>query len=223
MRGLTIVIPSKTTKNAEACVGAVLENEPRASIVIVDDGVDKSMLPSQVNFVLGASPFIFSRNCNIGIIAAGDDDVVLLNDDALLKTPGGFSTLQRAAEDDSRYGVIASTCNNVGNTNQWPRRGCAGLREDPRMVCFVAVLIPRRTIDQVGTLDERFVDYGMDDDDYCFRVRQAGLKIGVHDGCFVDHESLTSTYRGRGGGDFRKNLELYKEKWGVDNHGRAAI
>ena len=33
----------------------------------------------------GVKPFIFARNCNLGIRAAGSDDVVLLNDDALLE------------------------------------------------------------------------------------------------------------------------------------------
>ena len=92
------------------------------------------------------------------------------------------------------------------------------------MVCFVCVYIPRSTIDSVGLLDERFVGYGLDDDDYSLRVRDAGLKIGIFDRCFVDHGSLTSSYRGpdnnRGkGGDYRPNMKLFIEKWGVDNRG----
>ena len=72
-------------------------------------------------------------------------------------------------------------------------------------------------------LDERFVDYGMDDDDYSLRVRNAGLKIGIFDGCFVDHGSLKSSYRGgpAAGGDFRPNLRRFIEKWGVDNRGKT--
>jgi hypothetical protein len=83
---------------------------------------------------------------------AGGRDIVLLNDDALLQTSGGFTLLQKAAAEDPEYGLIAAACNNVGNENQFPKG--IGLREDPRMVCFVAVLIPRRTIDLVGLLDE---------------------------------------------------------------------
>ena len=90
------------------------------------------------------------------------------------------------------------------------------------MVCFVCFLIPRRTIERVGLLYERFVGYGMDDDDYSLRVRHAGLRIAVHDDCFVDHVQLESSYRGAAGagGDFRPNLELFKRKWGHDNWGR---
>jgi GT2 family glycosyltransferase len=171
----------------------------------------------------GAKPFIFARNVNIGIKACPDaDGYVILNDDAILQTPGGFSLLAQAAKDNPEYGIIAATTNNVGNPNQQPRG--VGLREELRMVCFVAVYIPRTTIEKVGLLDERFVGYGMDDDDYSLRVRNAGLKIGIHDGCYVDHGSLKSTYRGdpTAPADFRPNLELFKQKWGHDNFGVKA-
>lgn len=229
MNGLSVVIPSKNIQNLQADISAIRENGETCRIIWVDDYSDELIANPPIslkipggNFesVPGEKPFVFARNVNIGIKAAGTDDVLILNDDAMLKTPGGFSLLQRAAEEHPEYGIIAATTNVVGNLNQKPKG--VGLREDPRMVCFVAVLVPRRTIDAVGLLDERYVGYGMDDDDYCLRVRNAGLKIGIHDGCFVDHGSLPSTYRGKGGpgGDFRPNLELFKQKWGMDNWGR---
>src|SRR6185437_10799564 len=202
--------------------------EIRARLIVVDDGLDladpslKNFICSHCHLIQGERPFIFARNVNEGIRAAGDDDVVLLNDDALLESPRGFSLLQQAAEEHPDFGVISASCNNVGNRNQWPQN--IGLREDPRMVCFVAVLIPRRTIEAVGLLDERFTGYGCEDDDYCLRVRKAGLKIGIHDGCYVDHGSLTSTYRGlpTAEGDYHKNLQVFIRKWGHDLLGKAA-
>jgi GT2 family glycosyltransferase len=90
------------------------------------------------------------------------------------------------------------------------------LREDPRMVCFVAVLIPARTLATVGLLDEEFVTYGYEDDSYCYRVRRAGLKIGIHDGCFVDHGSLKSTFRAgpQASGEMTSGREIFVKKWG---------
>jgi hypothetical protein len=115
---------------------------------------------------------------------------------------------------------VSPACNNVGNQNQWRQTGDR-IRQESRQICFICVLIPRRTIDTVGMLDERFVGYGMDDDDYSLRVRKAGLKLGIYDGCFVDHSSLTSSFRGPAGagGDFLPNMKLFIEKWGVDNRG----
>lgn len=223
MSGLSIIVPSRTDSNLVPCMEAVRKHEPSCCIRIIDDGLKLDWMP-RCDLVpafghRGEKPFIFAQNVNIGIRAAGNDDVILLNDDALLQTPGGFSLLQREAQLHPKLGLIAATCNNVGNVNQNPQG--VGLREDPRMVCFVAVLIPRRTIAAVGLLDERFVGYGLDDDDYCLRVRNAGLEIGIHDGCYVDHGSLTSSYRGEAGagGDFKPNLRIFIDKWGVDNRG----
>lgn len=229
---IAVVIPSKNVNNIVPCVAAVRRNDPSCSIVIVDDGIDWSDAPDGMPpgrpsdmIVQGRKPFVFSRNVNFGIrtaLACGAEGTVVLNDDAILLTRGGFSTLAITATLHPEYGVISAACNNVGNPNQW-NRGTRRLREEPRMVCFVCVYIPRTTIERVGYLDERYVDYGMDDDDYCWSVRKAGLRIGIHDGCMVDHGSLISTYRGdpRTPADYMPNLKRFKEKWGFDNWGRA--
>lgn len=213
--GLSVIIPSKNIANLDRCVAAVQERESAARVIVVDDGIDwpmASLRPMQI--VPGIHPFVFARNINEGIRAAGRDDVVLLNDDALLQTPGGFSLLQKAAQDNPQFGLIGSTTNNVGNGNQ--RNQERGLREDPRMVCFVCVFIPRSTLDKIGLLDERFTAYGYDDDDFCLRVRRAGLKIGIHDGCFVDHRTLKSTFRGDPlkPADLAGGREIFVQKWG---------
>lgn len=214
----SVIIPSKNIDNLIPCVEAVRRCEPEARIIVVDDGLDMSFLPRpdlMPNlFIRGISPFVFSRNINLGIRAAGADDVVILGDDGLLQTPCGFSTLAQAAEEHPEFGIISSTVNNVGNPNQWPKG--IGLREDPRVVCFVAVYIPRRTIDLVGLMDESFNAYGFDDDDMCLRIRRAGLKIGIHDGCFVDHGSLKSTFRGNPEtpANLTDGMTIFIEKWG---------
>lgn len=231
----SVVIPSRNAANLVPCIRAIREADETCEIIVVDDGLtvsgvydvfDASAPPrNRVQIVTGVKPFCFSRNVNLGIQAAGEDDVIVLNDDELLKTPKGFTLLQSEATDELanlEYGIIAASCDTVGNPNQF-RRGDGLLRDEPRMVCFVCVYIPRSTINAVGLLDERFVDYGMEDDDYSLRVRNAGLKIGIYDGCYVDHGSLKSSFRGEAnaGGDFRPNLTRFIEKWSVDNRGKS--
>jgi GT2 family glycosyltransferase len=215
--GLSVIIPSKSASNLIPCLGAIHANDPRAwsRVIVMDDGTGLSqdeLFPAISQAC--PKPFIFARNCNLGIVAAGDDDVILLNDDALLHTPGGFTSMQRAAQEHPEFGVISATTNVAGNPEQFPRR--VGLREVSGPVAFICVLIPRRTIELVGLLDERFTAYGWEDNDYCRRVRMAGLKVGVFDGCYVDHGSLASTFRGapHAAGDISQGATIYQQKWG---------
>lgn len=218
---IPVIIPSKTSSNLFPCVAAVAQREPSAQIVVVDDGLDR--IPGNVDAIHGEKPFVFSRNVNIGIRHAleayGGRGVIVMNDDAILETPLGFNLMANAAAEHPEYGIIGSTCNNVGQRNQWRREG-EELRFEPRMVCFVCVYIPRTTLSTVGLLDEQFTGYGFEDDDYCVRVRKAGLKVGIHDGCYVDHGSLVSTFRGKpmAPGQLNEGRRIFKQKWGADNH-----
>jgi GT2 family glycosyltransferase len=216
---LSVIIPSRTAANLIPCVEAVRRHEPEARIVIVDDSPDLSLHPkpgwTPVIALEGVKPFIYARNCNLGIRAAGLDDVILLNDDALLESAGGFTAMQRAGELHPEYGVIGAVTNVTGQPLQRPQG--IGLREIAH-IAFVCVLIPRRTIDQVGLLDERYcLDYGVEDLDYCAACRRAQLKVGVFDHCYVDHGSLTSSFRGdpRAPRSFAKNKALFDAKWGA--------
>lgn len=233
---LSVIIPSKNALNASACVRAVRERDHDVNVVVVDDGLPADWFDLEpIEVIPGEKPFIYARNCNLGIKstwgmvevtthsdterkwlqAAVDDDIILLNDDALLMTPGGFTAMQKAAQDHPEYGIISATTNLAGNPDQQPRG--VGLRDaGNKCVAFVCVLIPRRTIERVGLLDERFTAYGWEDNDYCRRVRNAGLKVGIYDGCYVDHGSLKSTFRGapHAAGDIRKGMEIYRAKWG---------
>lgn len=212
----SIIIPSRNVLNLVPSVEAVRRAEPTAEIIVVDDGVDWSAalhLLCSVKVVPGVKPFIFSRNVNLGIQSCVGD-VVLLNDDAILETPFGFHELEEASRAHPEFGVISAVTNVVGNLAQTPKD--QGLREEPRTLAFVCVYIPRATIERIGLLDERFSGYGWEDNDYCRRVREAGLKLGIFDDCFVDHSSLHSTFRGspRAPGDIAAGREIYRAKWG---------
>lgn len=219
---LSIIIPSANMRNLEACLTAVMKAEPELPVVVVSDGLDVSLLSElrlpNVTVTSGMKPFVFARNVNIGITAAAEwyesDAFILLNDDAKVMTPGGFTALGAEAEARPDYGIISAVTNSAGNPNQYSRG--SGFRDEPKMLCFVCVLITAAALKQAGPLDERFIEYGWEDNDLCRRVRECGLKLGVSEACFVDHLSLTSTFRGhaRAGGDISKGAEIYRAKWG---------
>ena len=216
----SIVIPSKNPTNLIACIGAILKHEPGilpGKIVVVDDDArswSEGSLPAGIKWVSGIKPFVFARNINLGLANTDEgDDVILLNDDAILKTPGGFTNLVQVAQG---YGLVSAATNVVGTDTQI-YRGETGIRAEGRHLAFVCICIPAATLEAVGTLDPRFVDYGWEDNDYCRRVREYGLRMGTFDGCFVDHKHLTSTFRGSDNHiDIAPGRDIYVAKWGND-------
>lgn len=227
MNELSVIIPSKSITNLVPCLAAVRKYEPDARIIIVDDGIqwrDVEDEPLKNTLIVrGERPFIFARNVNIGILKAGMDDVIVLNDDALLTMDHGFSNMQAAVKwSRTNWGIVSACTNVAGNIQQRQQPGGA-LREVTRLpghsapvVAFVCVFIPRSTFRRIGGLDERFTAYGWEDNDYCRRVQDAGLRVGVFDGCFVDHSKLKSSFRGGAAkaGDIEPGRRIYMEKWG---------
>ena len=233
---ISVIIPSKTASNLVASVAAVRKHQPDARIIVVDDGIGWRGLCSEdvilCEVIKGAKPFVFSRNVNIGIRAAGDSDVVLLNDDAILETPNGFGILQQACIDDPSIGAIAAVTDMTGQPQQHYKG--VGVRIVDHFA-FVCVFIPHRTREIIaeitetgdrldafhhcltgGLLDDRFDQgYGSEDRDYCEQVKAVGLKCAVHDHCFVNHSSLRSSFRGdpTAAGDIWANNRILCEKW----------
>ena len=228
----SVIIPSRNPENLRACVAAIRAADQPERIIVVWDGEGNARsvhcgsqaLPavvsgSVVGAIKGKKPFCFARNVNLGIKAAGSDDVILLNDDALLIPYHGFSDLERCSQIMQQpgngllyqFGVISARVKGLANpVHSADRVELADVLQDvtpAKAVPFVCVYIPRRVIDYVGLLDERFTGecggaevYGGEDDDYCYRVREMGFRIGVYNGCVVDHGALTSTFRPDGKG-----------------------
>ena len=166
----------------------------------------------------GVKPFIFARNCNLGIKHAGTDDVIILNDDALLRTPNGFSMLAKFAAEHPEVGCVAPATNVTGQRLQWPSNRTPEGYRFVDTIPYVCVYIPRRTLETVGLLDERYCQgYGCEDLDHCEAMKRAGLKIAVLYDVYVDHGSLHSSFRGgpHACGDFSRNLALFNQKWGL--------
>ncbi len=214
-----VVILSADPSNLKACLKGLFLNEPDmvGHVIVVDDGArkgDVAEVPGIV-WVPGKKPFVFARNSNLGIRQAAPNDVILLNDDAILKTRHGFTLLAQAARQRPNMGLCsAGIAGHVGNSHQ-KVQGAKGVRQEKRKLAFVCIYIPRAVISELGELDERFVGYGYDDDDYCTRATRTGLSLGIFDECVVEHGSIPSTFRARK--DYPKlmtdNRRRYQEKW----------
>jgi GT2 family glycosyltransferase len=215
-----VVILSARAENLIPCVHAVIANEPdlpTQNILVVDDGAQQganAALPG-ITWLAGSKPFVFARNANIGLSAAASD-IILLNDDARLITPRGFTLLAEQTNQHPNLGICsASVRGAVGNPHQLPS-SLGSVRIEETTLAFICIYIPWSTFQEIGPLDERFTGYGYDDDDYCLRVRRAGLQLGIWDGCIVDHSGeLSSTYRTQADlhTKFRQNQQRFQAKW----------
>jgi GT2 family glycosyltransferase len=233
----SIVIPSKNVDNLKACIGAIRSAGEMARIIVVWDGpdqgpfIDWGTFPSEhgrgCKFHWGAKPFIFSRNANIGIRAAGTDDVVLMNDDVLLPTVG-VPVLSKMieAEGAAAFGLISPMVSGpAALIHRYPddeilaSRRRHGLFNDVGSrwpIPFVCVYIRRAVLDAVGPLDERFAPGSFEDNDYCLRILHAGFHMAVYNGLAVDHHTLPHTFRPAGKPDlydYATNKARYTDKW----------
>lgn len=206
-----IVIPSKNSENLLRCVEAIRQHEPElpmSRIIVVDDGAhNKQTDKLGVQWVKGVKPFIFARNANLGIKAA-NSDVILLNDDAVLQTAGGFTRLA------SHKGITSAAVEGIVGPDQQKPHGTSGARQVDKL-SFICVALPKVVQEKIGLLDERFTGYGFEDNDYCYRAITAHVPLMVDDGCIVEHESLTPTFRSDPAWveQMAKAQQIYREKW----------
>lgn len=169
--------------------------------------------------------FCYARNANVGL--ADNErlglDTILLNDDVLIQTDDLLDTLgfeARLLAETMKLGILAPLVDGgIGNPYQDYNRPdlrkdhgtvvIGGKGQDAIPVCFVAVWINRHLVDEIGFLDERMVNYGFDDNDYCLRARRAGWLTAITTGLHVTH--------GTGGAKFVRG-----ENWST-SYARAGI
>ena len=174
--------------------------EPAAQKIVVTSGGAEIDAPGWT-MLPGIEPFIFARNANLGIVAAGNQDVLLVNDDCELTLPI-LAECERITREHPAIGLLSpQIAGGVGNFLQ--RVGAARPQSDyyvsPERLAFVCIYIPARTRRMVGLLDEGFDGYGGEDDDYCIRVDNQHLQLAVTPLVSIKHgrgsdNSMSSSY-----------------------------
>ena len=189
------VIPSCTDQFLSELLVSMENSEPGSThfVIVGDNGLSdefKQQWPS-VRFIEIKKPFIFAKAIN-AMVAVADPtaDIFILNDDTEIRTIHWRTMLQRGlALHRGEWGMLSVQIDGgVGN----PELELRGMNPDQVTACeksimFVAVAIPREVWTAVGQLDETFVGYGFDDDDYTRRTKAAGFKCGVMGGTIVSH------------------------------------
>lgn len=209
---VSIIIPTKTEKLITSCVKHIQDNlgeffRGDVEILVVDDGLPPGVVNNlQANgarVVAGEKPFVFARNVNVGLKTRQlNSDVLLLNDDARILTPGYLQALYDAAQGFDVVCPSITDARSVGQRLQVhnPREAHNLITPVPigTMLCFVAVFFKAKVLQRVGGLDERYDGYGHEDDDWCKRAWLLNCSMGVCHQVRVEHgdgvRKYSSTY-----------------------------
>ena len=187
----------------------------------------------------------FVRGTNVGLSLSDADYVVLQNNDTRIYR-GSYQRMFDALMSDPKIGAVgpvASECKSVQSIAKIkddpifvdgfrgveilkvPEEGRAelfarhlsGAKRDMHMLAFFCTMFPKAVINTFGNLSN---DYGIgfgDDDDYCARLRKAGLRIVLACDSYVYHHQRSTFKAIFSETEIRsmqmKNFQIYKDKW----------
>jgi GT2 family glycosyltransferase/glycosyltransferase involved in cell wall biosynthesis len=144
----------------------------------------------------------FAKGNNIGIEAARGRDVVLLNNDTVVP-PDWLKRLKYHADTISGLGLLGPSTNTetaqalpdiqynsideLFGQNEKIATLHLGRWDTITKISGLCWYLPRATLEKVGLLDEAYGIGYFEDDDYCLRVRDAGLKLACAKDVYVHH------------------------------------
>lgn len=236
------IVPTRTDDYARLLLESMERSEPASArhVTFADNGLSESLRARwwMAEYCsVPSAPFCFAQAINMAVDKSQPDtcDLLILNDDTEIVTDYWKTRAEHLLGSPAvvDFGMISlSIEGGVGNPQQQLNPVDKLLAPEARLRCFetdktvafIAVLIRRAAWNKVGPMDERFVGYGFEDDDYCRRMRNAGWKVGITPRLVVrhgrdgrPHSSSFIRYCGQRKWQemFQENQARYFEKWGV--------
>lgn len=148
----------------------------------------------------------FIKAVNMGIARSTAPIICILNNDTevpkdwdktLLKDMRGYGIIGPVSSSGMGWQSIQRTVPDANQTDDFETinsylRARGTVQEINGMVAFFCAFIRREVIENVGYLSEEFgIGFG-DDDDYCYRARKAGFKVGFSRRVMVKHNHRTT-------------------------------
>lgn len=239
-----IVVTYNNLDFTRACLASLDEQTDyeNMEIIVVDNASSDNSAEFLAEWVAGASNRKlvlnddnrgFAAANNQGLVLATGSYLVLLNNDTYV-TPGWIRTLFRHLQRDTTIGLIGPVTNNIGNearihiayetmaqmidVSQAHVRQHLGQTFPLHTAAFFCVMFSRSVYEQVGPLDEAFGRGFFEDDDYCRRIEQIGLRVACAEDVFIHHH-LSASFNKLRSSDrqalFDQNKLIYEKKWGA--------
>lgn len=244
-RATIIIVTYRNLDKTRLTVKSVLEKTryPNYEILLVDNGGEPDIqqyardmaerFPNVVRCIFNEKNLGFAGGNNVGLRAAPESEyIVLLNDDVIV-SPGWLGGLLRYL-DDPHIGLIGPVTNSAGNeariavdysdiaeVDAFARRytfAHDGVNFNIPVLAMYCMAARRRTIDELGELDERFRMGMFEDDDYAVRARNAGYRVVCAEDVYVHHFGRSSFGKmSEEAHDkiFAANRALFERKWGT--------
>ena len=225
------------TKNCLASIRQFTRPEEYEIIVVDNCSTDETVAwlkqQKDIRAIFNNENKGFPVGCNQGVKIARGSEILLLNNDTIV-TPNWLNNLKRALYSDASIGAVGPVTNyatnyqaiqvayktaaellqfaaqhNISDETKW--------EEKIKLVGF-CMMIKRSVVEQIGLLDERFTPGHFEDDDYSFRILNAGYKLLLCQDTFIHHAGSVSfkekpeAFRDT----VNRNADKFKEKWGFN-------
>ncbi|GIO86605.1 hypothetical protein J25TS5_35370 [Paenibacillus faecis] len=188
----------------------------------------------------------FPKGCNQGIAVAKGESILLLNNDVVV-TPRWLELLVESLYSDERIAAVGPVTNSMSNFQQIDvpyktieemfvfadqfNRSALNTPEfqeahEYRMrLMGYCLLVKRKVIDQIGLLDERFTPGNFEDDDFSFRMIEAGYHLVLCKNVFIHHYGSVSfgAKNEKYMALLNSNRQKFVEKWGFEPGGSSLI
>jgi GT2 family glycosyltransferase/MoaA/NifB/PqqE/SkfB family radical SAM enzyme len=238
-----IILVHNQLEHTRLCLESIEKYTPEAHEIIIVDNASTDGTPDYLLQYRSAHPNVqvifnkenrgFAAGNNQGLVLAGGEYVLLLNNDTVV-THGWLTRMLAVFRNHPEAGLVGPTSNYVSgpqlinnvpykNMKQMHRFAMQladkyrGQSDEIFRVVGFCLMARRAVVDRIGGLDEKFGAGNFEDDDFCIRAAIAGFKARIAKDVFIHHiggqtfDALNIDYQQ----SLEKNWGIFKTKWNI--------
>ncbi|WFD11394.1 glycosyltransferase [Tepidibacter hydrothermalis] len=240
-----VIVTFNNLNYTRECIQSIFEKTayPNYEIIIIDNNSQDNTpiylkelekQHSNITIVLNEQNYGFAKGNNVGIKKAKGDYIILLNNDTVV-TRGWITAFIKHLEKDDKLGLVGPVTNYAGNeaminvsyrnmkemdrfAQRYTLANFNKLYNDINMLIMFCVAMKKELINEVGYLDEHFRIGMFEDDDFSYRVKNAGYKIAYVKDIFIHHygsASFKKLGRQKFIELFNENKKIFEKKWNI--------